>query len=130
MTTRLTASMGMTFVVLGLACARPAPPANVPASAPTPALVAAAPVATTEQRFTAKKGPVVITISDQPGPIVDSTAPPPPPGYPAPSNPYLSASCAGDALGCSEAGNLLRGARSARGFIDALRKSGFEIISN
>ena len=124
---RLT-SMSWLVVIMSLACARPAPSVVAPSSASAPG--AAAPAAPTGQRFTAKKGDVVITISAEPGLVVDSTAPPPPPGYPAPTNPYLSATCGGDALGCSEAGTLLRAARSAREFADSLRKNGFVVTSD
>lgn len=119
--------MGMSgfLVLLGAACARPAPPVVAPASTSVAATPAQA--ASTEQRFTAKKGDVVITLSDKPGLVVDATAPPPPPGYPPPTNPYFSATCGGDALGCSEAGALLRAARSAREFVDSLRKNGFTV---
>jgi hypothetical protein len=123
--------MTLLGAALTIACARPSPPATPSAStaAVVPTTVAAAADSTTEQRFTAKKGAVVITISNQPGAIVDSTAPPPPPGSPVPPNPYLSATCAGDALGCSEAGTLLRGTRSAQEFVNALRKVGFEVTN-
>lgn len=114
------------LLITSVACARPAPPAAAPGSVSA----AAAPAAPSGQRFTATKGVVVITISDQPGPVVDTTAPPPPPGYPAPTNPYLSATCGGDAVGCSEAGTLLRAARSARELADSLRKAGFAVTSD
>lgn len=128
MSTRIVSAMGWSLLITSIACARPAPPVAAPAS--TSAAASAAPSAPSGQRFTAKKGAVVITLSDQPGPVVDTTAPPPPPGYPAPTNPYLSATCGGDALGCSEAGALLRAARSARELADSLRKNGFTVTSD
>ena len=131
MPTRFTSSLTLLFAALTIACARPSPPATSSAStaAAASSSVAVAADSTTAHHFTAKKGAVVITIGDQPGAIVDSTAPPPPPGHPAPTNPYVSATCAGDALGCSEAGTLLRGTRSAQQFVDALRKAGFEVTN-
>ena len=122
---RPAAAMTLIWLITSAACARPAPPSSAPASPPA----TAAPAATSEQRLTAKKGDVVITISSQPGRIVDTTAPPPPPGHPAPANPYLSAACAGDAVGCSEAGALLRAARSVQDFVEALRRNGFVVTS-
>lgn len=128
MSTRIVSALSWFLTLTGIACARPAPPVAAPASAG--ATVSAAPSAPGGQRFTAKKGSVVITLSDQPGPVVDTTAPPPPPGYPAPTNPYFSATCGGDALGCSEAGTLLRAARSARELADSLRRNGFTVTSD
>ena len=120
-------AMHLLLLITCAACARPVSPAGASAPATAATAATAAPVEPREQRFTAQKGSVVITVSSQPGPIVDTTAPPPPPGSPAPSSPYLSASCAGDALGCSEAGTLLRAARSAQDFVDALRKHGYSV---
>ena len=71
----------------------------------------------------------LIEISNRPGPIVDSTAPPPPPSDagPIPPHPFLTAGCGGDPLLCSRAGELLRASRSLDEFLAALAAEGWRV---
>ena len=80
-----------------------------------------------ERRFRVTSGPSVLELSDTPGPLVDATAPPPPPGEAIAPHPFLSGSCAGDPLICSQAGEILRASPSLEAFLEALRASGWQI---
>jgi hypothetical protein len=66
-------------------------------------------------------------IVDEPGYLIDSNAPPPPPGQALSPHPFLSGNCDLDALGCSEAGNILRESTSTDDYIERLTKAGFTV---
>jgi hypothetical protein len=73
-------------------------------------------------------GEVIFHFTDRPGPIVDSNAPPPPPGVAPATNPFLSGWCgAGRVMACSRVGSLLRATSSADEFVQKLRANGFEV---
>jgi hypothetical protein len=71
----------------------------------------------------------LLDIRDEPGLIIDTTAPPPPPvpGWVPPRHPFLTASCGGDPLLCSRAGTLLRESQSTDEFLDQLRAEGWRV---
>lgn len=78
----------------------------------------------------ARRGETVIHITNQPGAIIDTTAPPPPPGTPQMTSAFLSASCGGEALVCSEAGRILRASHSLREFLEGLDDADFSIVAS
>jgi hypothetical protein len=96
------------------AVAEPAGPGDDPATAPPTA-------------WEARGEGVVISITDGPGVLMDTSAPPPPPGSQPSMHPFLGAACGGDPLACSRAGNLLRESHSTAEFLDRLRAAGYEI---
>jgi hypothetical protein len=72
----------------------------------------------------------LLEISNRPGAIIDTTAPPPPPvpGAPPPQpHPFLGAACGGDPLLCSRAGVILRASTSLEGFLAALAAEGWRV---
>ena len=69
----------------------------------------------------------LLEISDTPGFLVDSTAPPPPPGVDPARHPFLTAGCGGDPLLCSRAGNLLRESTTLPEFLDRLGAEGWRV---
>ena len=76
----------------------------------------------------AEGGDTVLEISDTPGFLVDSNAPPPPPGVTPRPHPFLSGGCApGTGVACTRAGNELRASRSLDEFLGRLRDSGFSV---
>jgi hypothetical protein len=80
------------------------------------------------RRWTARRGRTVVYVTDQPGMIVDSNAPPPAPGVSVPRDPRMSASCSGgDMEGCATAGELRRNAGSAAEFVAKLCGAGFDV---
>lgn len=81
------------------------------------------------RRARATRGAAIVQLTDVPGALVDGNAPPPPPGAPAPAHAALTASCDGDALACSEAGTIVRGAESYDAALEGLRGVGFTIVS-
>jgi hypothetical protein len=83
-----------------------------------------------ERRWVVYAGELrLLEISDRPGIIVDSTAPPPPPvpGATPTTHPFLTAGCGGDPLLCSRAGVLLRESTSLPEFLDKLRGEGWRV---
>lgn len=77
----------------------------------------------------ASRGSTVVTLTDTPGPLVDGNAPPPPPGSAPSRHAAVTASCSGDALGCSEAGVAVRAATSFDDALDRLEALGFDIAT-
>jgi hypothetical protein len=72
----------------------------------------------------------LLEISNRPGAIIDTTAPPPPPvpGAPPPQpHPFLGAACGGDPLLCSRAGVILRASTSLEEFLAALAAEGWRV---
>ena len=118
--------------LLTLACT-PAEPAAIapPTTATTTATAtASSPTPTTPRRWEARKdGVTALTISNQPGYLIDGNAPPPPPGQPPAKHPFLSATCvARDPLLCSHLGDLLRASHSLDDFLAKLGADGLEIV--
>ncbi len=65
---------------------------------------------------------------DTPGFLVDSNAPPPPPGSPPAKHPFLTASCYGGKPElCSKARDLLLASKSWEDFVGRLRGAGFVV---
>ncbi len=64
------------------------------------------------RRLVATRGRARVELEEGTGFLVDATAPPPPPGTPPGSHPTLHGSCGGDPLSCSEAGTVVRRART------------------
>lgn len=124
----MTRSFIVTTMILLVASACDERKASSPSAAPPmPTAQNAAPPPGDGSRWEAKRGPASLSITNQPGIVVDTNAPPPPPGNPPAQHPFLGASCSGDALGCSEAGTLLRASTSTADFLDRLRKAGFQV---
>lgn len=69
----------------------------------------------------------LLEISDRPGPIRDTSAPPPPPGSTVAIHPFLSAACGGDPMLCSRAGEILRASDSLDAFLEALDDEGWRV---
>ncbi|MBI5490931.1 MAG: hypothetical protein HY905_26600 [Deltaproteobacteria bacterium] len=69
----------------------------------------------------------LLEISNVPGVLMDTSAPPPPPGSTPSMHPFLSAACGGDPLACSRAGDLLRASSSLDEFLDSLRNNGYRV---
>jgi hypothetical protein len=106
-----------------------AKPSASAASAPSPAasgLPHGAPAGAPRQ-VRAARGATVVELSSTPGMLVDAHAPPPPPGSTPATHPALSGSCAGDPVGCSEAGTAVRAAATFDDAVAALRKLGFDV---
>jgi hypothetical protein len=97
------------------------------AVAPTPG-PPGADAAAPERRWVVYVGELrLLEISDTPGIIVDTNAPPPPPGVEPARHPFLTAACGGDALLCSRAGNLLRESTSLPEFLGKLQGEGWRV---
>lgn len=79
------------------------------------------------RRFEITRGQTRLAIVDQPGVLIDDNAPPPPPGTGPSSHPFLSGSCGGDPVGCSEARALLEASHSTDEFIAKLAGAGFAV---
>lgn len=62
------------------------------------------------------------------GVLVDTNAPPPLPGQPVPTHPFVGGSCGGDAAGCSEARTLLDASTSFEDFLGRLEQAGFRVV--
>ncbi len=92
---------------------------------PPPRPIVAQPEA--PRRFEIVRGQTRLAIVDQPGALIDESAPPPPPGTQLAPHPFLSGSCGGDPLGCSEARALLEGSRSTDEFVAKLTNAGFTV---
>jgi hypothetical protein len=71
---------------------------------------------------------VVLEITEGAGILVDTNAPPPPPGSSPARHPFLGAACGGGKPAtCSEARNLLLASRSYDEFLEKLRSAGFTV---
>lgn len=93
----------------------------------TPVTESAPVTSTTPRHARATRGAAIVEITDTPGILVDSNAPPPPPGVAPATHVALTASCGGDVAACSEAGTVVRAATSFDGAVEGLRAIGFEI---
>ena len=69
----------------------------------------------------------LLEISDRPGHIIDTSAPPPPPGSTPATHPFLTAACGGDPMLCSRAGQILRESESLEEFLEALEDEGWRV---
>ncbi len=132
LTARKRASLAASAIAAALsltACMGAAP--NRPAPQVAGGLAAkAAPTAQSTvagRRFVAVRGQAQLDITDGPGILVDTNAPPPPPGQAPAKHPFLGASCGGDPLGCSEARGLLMSSSSTDDFVARLRAAGFVV---
>jgi hypothetical protein len=79
--------------------------------------------------FVATKGATRLRVVNTPGMLVDENAAPPPPGQTPEPHAFLSGSCGGDPLGCSEAQQLLASATSTSDFLERLRSAGYDVHS-
>ncbi len=75
-----------------------------------------------------KGGREILRITEGPGVLIDSNAPPPPPGTQPARHPFVGASCGGGqpAL-CSQARDLLNEATSYDDFLKKLKSAGFTV---
>lgn len=78
----------------------------------------------------ARRASTSIHITDQPGAVIDATAPPPPPGTAPARSTFMSATCSGDAVGCSEAGQHLRASHSLSEFLERLADADFVVAES
>jgi hypothetical protein len=113
------------FGVAFLSACAAAPPSD--GAAPSASATATALTQHRPRAFDAEKDPVKIHVIDTPGQLTDSTAPPPLPGQKPATNPFLTASCFGDPLGCSKAGDILSQSTSTDDFLARLTKAGFTV---
>ncbi|HEU4411435.1 MAG TPA: hypothetical protein VFS43_39655 [Polyangiaceae bacterium] len=74
-----------------------------------------------------RNGKVFLRLTDEPGRIIDTNAPPPPPDAIPPPHPFLSGTCGGEIVACSKAGELLRASSSTKEFLAKLRAAGFDV---
>jgi hypothetical protein len=121
------------FASLALVAACASDPAPVPpgsggvatgsASASAPAPTPAGP----RDFEVTQGGRVVLTMRNEPGMLVDTNAPPPPPGSKLSPHPFLGGSCVGSIPTCSELGEILRASASFDDFVKRLRAKGFEV---
>ena len=118
----------------------PTPPPDGPAATGAPSASASTSTATEDAAPAPSAAPArerrwkvyaddmpLLDISDTPGLIVDAHAPPPLPGQVPPKHPFLSASCFGDVMLCSQAGTLLRASKSLDEFLAKLAAEGFRV---
>jgi hypothetical protein len=107
------------LVALSIGC-------GAPASSPEPTPVVEGAPATPRHAHAVREG-TTVELGSEPGPLVDGNSPPPLPG----STPYVHAAlhgrCDGDPMGCSQAGDVVRAARSFDEAITGLRAIGFEV---
>lgn len=82
---------------------------------------------TRPRRLTATRDRAHVELDEGTGFLVDATAPPPPPGATPGSHPTLHGSCGGDPLGCSEAGTVVRRARTLDEVRAGLEGLGFTV---
>lgn len=86
------------------------------------------PPSTTPRRLIATRGPARVELEEGTGFLIDGTAPPPPTGSTPGTHPTLHGSCGGDPLGCSEAGNVVRPARTLEEVRAGLEARGFTVV--
>jgi len=75
----------------------------------------------------AQRGRGRVSVTEGSGPLIDSNAPPPPPGQTVHPHPTLHGSCMGDIPACSEAGTVVRRATTLEQVRDGLVALGFEV---
>ena len=81
------------------------------------------------RRYEITKGETRLSITDEPGVLVDTNAAPPLPGQAPPQHPFLSGACGGgDALGCARARELLDQSSSTDEFVSKLSADGFVVV--
>lgn len=86
------------------------------------------PTPTPPRRLIATRGHARVELEEGTGFLVDATAPPPPPGSTPGTHPTLHGSCGGDPLGCSQAGNVVRPARTLEEVGSGLEELGFTVV--
>lgn len=69
----------------------------------------------------------VLEVSDQPGPLISVSAPPPPPGQTAPTHPFLSAS-AYDPFREGALRKILLESSSFDDFLSRLTQAGYKVV--
>lgn len=89
---------------------------------------ATAPSVARERIYEATRdGARVLLVKNTPGPLTDTTAGVPPPGYTPPNHRFLSARCMYDAMLCSRVGEILRASSSIDDFFARLRQEGLVV---
>lgn len=119
-------------VLAAAACSKPAPEPKLAASEPVDAAPAdegtQEPVPAPKPRaWIATRGSAKLELFEGSGPLVDSNAPPPPPGITIAPHPFIHGSCGGDTAACSLAYTILEATSSPDAFVEGLRKRGFEV---
>ncbi|MGZ3477390.1 MAG: hypothetical protein ACXWUG_28370 [Polyangiales bacterium] len=126
-------SMFFVLAVTTMSCATNEPNVQKPVAAPTVAAssVSSSPVAAapTGKKFKIYRGETLeLDVTDTPGPLVSTSAPPPVPGSPPPKpHPFLSAS----AYVAADEGALralLDESHSTAEFLDKLRARGYRVV--
>lgn len=97
------------------------PPTTTPPPASTPTSDAAA-----RSWRVSRDGRPVLVVTDRPGALVSRAAPPPDPGQPPVTHPFLSASSL-DASTEAELRALLEGQPDVESYLAALRRAGFVV---
>ena len=103
---------------------------------PTPAPVAETPPEPVVETPRAAPGPrharavlgtTTVRLTDAPGALVDTSAPPPAPGAAPSHHSAVHGSCEGDALDCSAAGEVVRAAPTFDAAVEGLRSLGYTV---
>lgn len=110
--------------------AAPEPKAAIPEAPDAAPAAEATPEPEIEKRpraWVATRGTAKLELFEGSGALVDSNAPPPPPGITIAPHPFIHGSCGGDTSACSLAYTVLEATSTPDAFIEGLRKRGFEV---